>query len=810
MPQQEAAKQLRPESLPLLAVRDIVIFPHMALPLSVGRERSIKALEQAMKQGKLVAVTSQKKAATEDPNDSEFYKLGVLAEVVQFLRMPDGTLKIFLQGLARAKFKSVRLNASGWWQADIIYPAEKREDSKKAEASSRQVLELYEKYLKLTRRQPPESIASLSQLNDPSRLADSVASICVNKIADRQELLETLDPIKRLEKLTELMSAELEILAIERRIHSRVRGQIQKTQKEYYLTEQMRAIQKELRQKDDFGKELDELRDKIKSAKMPKTAEETSIKEVARLEKMMPYSPEATVCRSYLEWMIALPWSKKTRDMLDIPRAHKILEEDHYGLKKAKERILEYLAVCKLTKKLRGPILCFVGPPGVGKTSLGRSIAHAMNREFVRISLGGVRDEAEIRGHRRTYIGSLPGRIIQSLRRAKSRNPVFLLDEIDKMGSDWRGDPTSALLEALDPEQNSAFMDHYLDVEFDLSSVLFVCTANVLSEIPPTLRDRLEIIRFSGYTYDDKARIARGYLIPKQVKMNGLKPSQITFSDDCLDRIIEEYTSEAGVRTLERRIAGVCRKAALEIVEKSKKLVSVCADNLQAFLGIPKYKPDAKTHNEIGVATGLAWTEVGGVLLAIEVLTYAGKGGILLTGKLGDVMQESAKAALSYIKAHAEELAVPDALFKKISFHVHVPEGATPKDGPSAGIAIATALASQVTRRPVLPGIAMTGEITLRGRVLPIGGLKEKIMAAYRSGVKTVLYPEQNLKDLEDVPEEIVAALKLVPVKHISEVLAFALAPADEKSRAGVSWKPPLPELAGDDAEHGYPTPPQA
>ncbi len=800
----------RPAKLPLLAVRDVVIFPHMAIPLSVGRERSILALKEAMKQGKLIAVTTQKKASVQDPKENDFYKVGVLAEVVQFLRMPDGTLKIFLQGRVRARFKSVRLLSAGYWETELGYPEERGESGAKIEALMRQVTQVYEQFLKLTRRQPSEAVPSVSQIKDPSRLSDTIAAACVTKISDRQLLLELYEPQKRLEKLIEMLNAEIEVLSLERKIHTRVRTQIQKTQKEYYLTEQMKAIQKELKQKDDFGKEVDELREQIKAAKMPKAAEDASLKEVSRLEKMMPYSPEATVCRSYLDWMIALPWSKRTKDKLDLKRARKILDDDHYGLKKAKERVLEYLAVCKLTKKLRGPILCFVGPPGTGKTSLGRSIAHAMNRNFVRISLGGVRDEAEIRGHRRTYIGSLPGRIVQSLRKAKSRNPVFLLDEVDKMGTDWRGDPTSALLEVLDPEQNNSFMDHYLDVEFDLSAVMFICTANTLEAIPATLRDRLEVIRFSGYTQRDKKAIAKEYLIPKQSKMNGLKKDQVRIDDPALDRIIQEWTREAGVRSLEREIASLCRKVAREVVEKKIQAARVGAQNVQRYLGIPKYQPEEKSYNEIGVATGLAWTEVGGTILSIEVLGYPGKGDVQLTGQLGDVMKESAKAALSYVKSITKVLGVPDSIFKKKNFHIHVPEGAIPKDGPSAGIALATALASLVTGRPVLPGVAMTGEITLRGRVLPIGGLKEKVLAAHRSGVHTILYPEQNKKDLEDIPKDVLEALKMIPVAHVDDVLANALAPASgprrrRKKQPGVRWTP-RPK-GGRTRPGGYPPP---
>ncbi|OGR57813.1 MAG: endopeptidase La [Elusimicrobia bacterium GWA2_69_24] len=784
-------RNIRPASLPVLAVRDVVIFPHMVLPLSVGRQPSIKALELAMASGKLVAVTAQKKASITEPGASDLYHFGVLAEVVQYLRMPEGTLKVFLQGIVRVKFGNLRMNAGGHWEADLEYPEEQAAASPKTEALMRQCVGLYEQLLKITRRAPPESSEALAQIQDPSRLADTVAANSIVKIPDRQALLELLTVEERLERLVKLLNAELEILGIERKIHTRVRSQIQKTQKEYYLTEQMKAIQKELRQKDDFAKEIDEVVEKITAARMPKAALEASLKEVRRLEKMMPFSPEATVCRSYLDWMVGLPWSKRSRDSLDLKKAKAILDRDHFGLEKAKDRILEYLAVCQMTKKLRGPILCFVGPPGVGKTSLGRSIANSMNRNFVRVSLGGVRDEAEIRGHRRTYIGSLPGRIIQSMRKAKTRNPVFLLDEIDKMGMDWRGDPAAALLEVLDPEQNSTFTDHYLDTEFDLSSTLFICTANTLEGIPVSLQDRLEVIRFSGYTYQEKLAIAAGYLVPKQAAMHGLKPAQLEIVDGTILRAVQEYTREAGVRSLEREIATLCRRAARQIVEKGLKGVRICADNLHEFLGIPKFAPEDQSENAVGVATGLAWTEIGGTILVIEALSFPGKGLVELTGKLGSVMQESARAALSYLKSVAESLDLRPEDFTKQNFHIHVPEGAIPKEGPSAGIAIATAIASQLTGRPVLPGIAMTGEITLRGRVLPIGGLKEKVMAAHRLGLKTVLFPELNKKDLEDIPKDVQAGIELIPVGHVREVFARALAPASAatKPKPRAAWK---------------------
>ncbi|MEK7657147.1 MAG: endopeptidase La [Elusimicrobiota bacterium] len=779
----------KPSRLPLLAVRDLVVFPHMSVPLSVGRQKSIKALEAA--QGKLVAVTAQKRADIEEPQAADMYPVGVVAEVAQFLRMPDGTLKVFLQGLTRARLVEPRLLEGGYWETGLSYGSESWTFSPKLEALTRQALTHFETLARMRRNSPPEAVNALRQITDPSRLCDTLAAHAIIKHGDRQALLEIDHPEKRLERLVELLEAELEISSLERRIHTRVQSQIQKNQKEYYLTEQMKAIQKELRQKDDFAKELDELRAKVAEAKMPPAALEASLKDLERLSKMMPFSPEATVCRTYLDWMVSLPWSKKTRDNLDIRRAAAILDEDHYGLDKAKDRVLEYLAVCRLTRKLRGPILCFVGPPGVGKTSMGRSIARAMNRRFARVALGGVRDEAELRGHRRTYIGSLPGRILQSMRKAKSRNPVFLLDEVDKMGMDWRGDPAAALLEVLDPEQNSTFVDHYLDVEFDLSSVMFLCTANSLDGIPVALQDRLEIIRFPGYTQREKLSIAKEFLIPKQLSEHGLKPGRLAFQDGALLRIIQEYTREAGVRSLEREIAQACRKSARRIVEDASQRLEISAADLPRSLGVPKFPPEESSHNAVGVSTGLAWTEAGGTLLTVEVLSYPGKGEIQLTGKLGTVMQESAKAALSYVRSRASALGIAPSLFKNASFHIHVPEGAVPKDGPSAGTAIAAALASHLTGRAVLPGVAMTGEITLQGRVLAIGGLKEKVLAAHRQGIKTVLFPKTNAKDLEEIPKEVLAELEMRAVDSLEEVFAFSLAPERERpKRRASAWAP--------------------
>ncbi|MFN3966368.1 MAG: endopeptidase La, partial [Endomicrobiia bacterium] len=644
------------------------------------------------------------------------------------------------------------------------------------EALRREVIDLFEEYVKLNRRLPIDISSAIKIIEEPNKLADTIASHLLIKIPERQELLETISVNARLTKIVEILNREIEILNIERKIQNRVRTQIEKTQKEYYLTEQMKAIQKELRQKDDFAKEIDEIKQKIRQAKMSKEAQEIAEKEVQRLEKMMPFSPEATVIRTYLDWLINLPWSISTQDNFDIKRAQKILDEDHYGLEKVKERVLEYLAVLKRVKKIKGPILCFVGPPGVGKTSIAKSIARALGRNFVRASLGGVRDEAEIRGHRRTYIGSLPGRIIQWMRKAKSKNPVFLLDEIDKMGTDWRGDPAAALLEVLDPEQNNSFVDHYLDVEFDLSNVMFITTANTLYSIPPSLVDRLEILRFPGYTLDEKIKIAENFLIPKQIKEHGLESEQIKFTSEGIKEIIQNYTREAGVRNLEREIANICRKVAKEIaLNNNKKSIVINKEAIEKYLGVPQFLHEKISPNDIGVATGLAWTEHGGETLTIEVAMLKGKGKYILTGKLGEIMQESAQAALSYVRSIANKYRIKDSFFKDKDFHIHVPEGAIPKDGPSAGIAIATALASVVTNRPVKKDLAMTGEITLRGRVLPIGGFKEKLIAAYRDKIKIVIFPEMNKKELKDIPKNIQKEIKLIPVKHMDEVLKIAL-----------------------------------
>ncbi|MFH1258253.1 MAG: endopeptidase La [Elusimicrobiota bacterium] len=760
----------------LLPVRDVVVFPYMMLPLSVGREKSIKAIEKAMLGNRLIFLCSQRQVQTEDPQREDIYGVGTVAEIVNLLRVPDGTLKILVEGQRRARVIDYKYSAEkGFVEVGVKFEEDKVEKSLELEAAMREVIILFEQYVRLNRRLPYEISVSLNDIDDPGKLADVIISQMFIKILEKQTLLETINPAQRLEKLIRLLHSELEILNIEKKIQNRVKNQIEKTQKEYYLTEQMKAIQKELRQKDDYAVELEELREKIKAAKMPKEAENAAFKEINRLEKMMPFSPEATVSRTYLDWMVNIPWSVTTADNLDIKRAETILDEDHYGLEKAKERIIEYLAVCKLTKKLKGPILCFVGPPGVGKTSLAKSVARALGRKFVRISLGGVRDEAEIRGHRRTYIGSLPGRIIQSLRKAKSKNPVFLLDEIDKMGTDWRGDPAAALLEVLDPEQNHSFNDHYLDVDFDLSDVMFITTANTLYSIPPSLQDRLEIIRFAGYTSEEKTIIAQRYLIPKQIRENGLKKDFLGISDEAIGRIIQDYTQEAGVRNLDREMASICRKVAKKLATEAKdKLIRISAANLSQYLGIPKFCRE-KAENEVGVATGLAWTETGGETMLVEVSIIQGKEKLTLTGKLGEVLQESAQTALTYVRSIAKDLKIKPGYFTNKEIHIHLPEGAVPKDGPSAGVAIATALASAITKRPVIKNLAMTGEITLRGRILPIGGFKEKVIAAYRDGITQVFFPIGNKKDLEEIPKNIQKKVALIPVKYMSELLPKVL-----------------------------------
>ncbi|MCM2267601.1 MAG: endopeptidase La [Elusimicrobiales bacterium] len=771
-----------PAALPAIAIRDVVMFPHMALPLSVDRPKSVAAIEAALAGGKHLLALAQKKPAVNDPAPGDLYEYGVVSVISQSLKMPDGTMRVFLEGRRRARVKKISLDsASAYLYAEVEYPEEPAEKSPEVIALMRHAVEIFETYVKLGTRITLDSTAFLAQMEDPAKLSDTIAAHSMFGLPEKQEVLETESPRERLEKLVKFLAKEVEILDIEQKIHTRVKTQIEKSQKEYYLNEQMKAIQKELHQKDDFSKELDELKKRIKAAKMPKEAEAAAEKELARLSKMMPFSPETTVSRTYLDWLVSLPWGVETKDEIDLGKAKKILDEDHFGLKKPKDRVLEYLAVCKLTEKLKGPILCFVGPPGVGKTSIARSIARSMGRNFVRMSLGGVRDESEIRGHRRTYVASMPGRIIQSMKKAKSRNPVFLMDEIDKMGTDWRGDPAAALLEVLDPEQNTEFNDHFLDVPFDISKVMFVATANTLWGIPVSLRDRMEIIDFNGYTHDEKIEIAKKFLIPRQLREHGLKEGSLKIDDKGIDAVIRGYTREAGVRNLNREFASMCRRAARRIVESKAESVKLTPENVGDFLGVPKFLDTKASYNAVGISTGLAWTENGGEVLAVEAVAVPGKGGLTLTGKLGDVMKESAQAAFSYVRSR--ELA-PAAYVNSHNFHVHIPEGAIPKDGPSAGVTMATALASLFSGRAVKKNLSMTGELTLTGRVLPIGGLKEKIIASFRDEINTVLFPKANLKELEEIPSEIRSKMRLHPVERMDEVLELALEPAARGAKA--------------------------
>jgi len=770
-----------PGALPLLPLRDIVVFPHMVVPLFVGREKSIAAIERAMAADKQVLLATQRRSSVDDPLPADLYDVGVRAEILQVLKLPDNTVKILVEGLERVRLVGVGLHENHLSaHAEPIEPGPEP-GGRETEALRRSVNEQFEKYVKLSRKIPPELLVTVAGINEPDKLADTVSANLMVKNQDKQALLETTGTSERLEQLLLILSSEIEIMLVERKIHSKVKKQMEKTQKEYYLVEQMKAIQKELGKKDEFKSESDELRSRVKAARMSPEATEKATRELKKIEMMPPMSAEATVVRNYLDWLVSLPWSVSTTDLLDVDAAAKILDEDHTGLEKVKERILEYLAVTQLVKKIRGPILCLVGPPGVGKTSLARSIARAMGRNFVRLSLGGVRDEAEIRGHRRTYIGSLPGRIIQSLKKAKSRNPVFLLDEVDKLGTDFRGDPASALLEVLDPEQNNTFNDHYLEIDFDLSDVMFVTTANSVYNIPPPLLDRMEIIPLSGYTEIEKVKIAQRHLVPKQLEANGLTSRNLTLSGPVLHEIIQKYTREAGVRNLEREIAAVCRKIARRVARGPRVLRTVVTvPNLERFLGVPRHhRGKAELKDEVGIATGLAWTESGGDLLAIETTLMAGRGKLILTGKLGDVMQESAQAALSWLRSRAKFFGLPADFAHKLDIHIHVPEGAIPKDGPSAGITLCTAMTSALTRVAVHRSIAMTGEITLRGRVLPIGGLKEKALAAHRAGITKLVIPRENAKDLKELPAHVRKAIKVVLVEHMDEVLREALVSYD-------------------------------
>lgn len=761
---------------PLLPLRDVVVFPNVVVPLFVGRRKSISALEYAMNHDKEIFLSAQKDANIDDPSYQDMFTFGTLGTVLQLLKLPDGTVKALVEGKQRARIVNF-LDGQEFFMVEVTKLPDRSEVNVETDALVRGICSSFEEYGKLHEKIGEDVISRVTSIEDPEKLADTVAGHLSLKVSDKQKLLEIEDLNGRLENLFEKLRNEISVLRLENRIKSRVKKQMEKTQKDYYLNEQMRAIQKEMGNKDDFKGELEELEKRIKKKRLPKEAYARVNQEFKKLKMMSPMSAEATVVRNYIDWILALPWYNKTKSKLEIEEAEQILEEDHYGLEKPKERILEYLAVQRLTNKIKGPILCLVGPPGVGKTSLARSVARATARNFVRLSLGGVRDEAEIRGHRRTYIGALPGKIIQYLKKAKSNNPVFCLDEVDKMSTDFRGDPSAALLEVLDPEQNFAFNDHYLDLDYDLSDVLFITTANNLHTIPHALQDRMEIIRLPGYTELEKLNIAKQFLIKKQTEQNGLSLENVSFSDNAILTIIRHYTKEAGVRNLEREISSICRKAAREVVKNSKETkIKIGSQSIRKYLGVPKHRyGHSEEQNTVGMATGLAWTEVGGELLQTEATIMPGKGNLVLTGKLGEVMQESARAALSYVRSRARQLALPDGFYEKVDIHVHVPEGAIPKDGPSAGITVATAIVSALTRRPVSKDIAMTGEITLRGRILPVGGLKEKILAAHRGGIAKVIIPLENKQHIEEIPKKILKRVELVLAPHMDDVLRHSL-----------------------------------
>ncbi|HQG95202.1 MAG TPA: endopeptidase La [Smithellaceae bacterium] len=781
--------------IPLLPLRDVVVFPHMIVPLFVGREKSIAALESAMKYEKGIFMVAQKNAKKDDPVQDDIYTVGTIGIIIQLLRLPDGTVKVLVEGKTRGVIKEYLPN-NDFFLVSVreIEDVDDRDEIKK-QALMRSIKESFELYLKLSKKVHLEMMGTIVAIEDPSKLADVVITHINVKLEDKQKIIEIFNISERLEAIYSLLLSEIEILQVEEKIKRRVKKQMEKTQKDYYLNEQMRAIQKEMGEKDDFRNEIAELEKRLKQKKMSEEATKKVRQEIKKLQMMAPMSAEATVVRNYIEWILDMPWSEKTENKYTLKESESILEEDHYGLKKVKERIIEYLAVQSLVEKNKGPILCLVGPPGVGKTSIAKSVARATNRKFVRISLGGVRDEAEIRGHRRTYIGAMPGKIIQSLKKAGSNNPVFCLDEVDKLSSDFRGDPSSALLEVLDPEQNFAFNDNYLDLDYDLSDIMFITTANVLQTIPAPLQDRMEVIRIAGYTEQEKLNIAQKFLVTKEMEANGLKPENIEITKGALLRIIRQYTREAGVRNLEREIASICRKVAKEIVsngKKDKKIV-ITSKSIPKYLSVPKYRHgETEGKNQIGLTIGLAWTEVGGELLAIEASIMEGTGKMVMTGKLGDVMQESVQAALTYIRARAERFGLGKNFYRKVDIHVHVPEGAIPKDGPSAGIAMATSIASALMKKKVRADLAMTGEITLRGRVLPIGGLKEKILAAHRGNIKEVIIPKDNEKDLVEVPQNVQNALKIIFVEHIDEVLKIAFEKDDEDFGEKVSSDMPV------------------
>lgn len=772
---ENADKRLN-KKVPVLPLRGVLVFPYMMIHLDVGREKSIKALEDALIKERMIMLVAQKDAKTDEPGPEDIYEIGTIAEIKQLLKIPGGTIKVLVEGISRAKIEEYT-SYEPFYIARVKECEEQEEKNSELEALTRSAVYQFEQYIKINKKIPPETLVTVATVEDAGRLADIIASHLSLKINDKQKILEAYPAKNRLNKLIELLSREIEILELERKINLRVRKQMEKTQKEYYLREQLKAIQKELGEKDERGAEIDELREKITDLKLKSELKEKVLREINRLEKMPSMSAEAVVVRNYLDWIIALPWNNFTEDIIDLKTAQEILDEDHYGLKKVKERILEYLAVQKLTNKMKGPILCLVGPPGVGKTSLARSVARSMERKFVRISLGGVRDEAEIRGHRRTYVGAMPGRIIQTMRQAGSKNPVFLLDEVDKMSTDFRGDPSAALLEVLDPEQNNSFSDHYIELPFDLSNVMFITTANSVYNIPRPLLDRLEVIYLPGYTEQEKLNIALQYLLPKQFREHGLSRKMASISEGSILRIIREYTREAGVRSLERGIASLCRKIAKSVVEGNTGKMKITNQNLHNYLGAPRYRFDLlELEDEVGAATGLAWTETGGDTLAIETTIVKGKGKLILTGKLGDVMKESAQAGFTYIRSRSKSLGLDEDFYEKIDLHVHVPEGAIPKDGPSAGISMATAMVSALTSQKVKRTVAMTGEITLRGRVLAVGGIKEKVLAAHRVGIKKVVLPLANKKDLAEIPNNVKRKLEFIFVEHMDEVLSAALA----------------------------------
>lgn len=775
-PENKSSQVEIPEILPLLPIRDIVIYPYMMLPLFVGRDVSIRAVEEALSRDRLIFLVSQMNSSEENPAPADIHRVGTIASIMRMLKLADGRVKILVQGLAKGEVDTY-LKERPFFEVKIkkVIEPTLAEVPIEVEALMRTAKEKIEQILNL-KNLPPEIVMVTDNISDPGVLADLVASNLRLKIEESQAILEIFDPIERLKKVNELLARELELSTMQARIQNQAKEEMSKTQRDYYLREQLKQIQQELGEGDERTEELNELKKQIEKAKMPIEVKREADKQLHRLEQMHPESSEASLVRTYLDWLVDLPWSKRTKDNLNIKKAKQVLDEDHYDLEKIKERILEYLAVNKLRRKIKGPILCFVGPPGVGKTSLGRSIARSLGRNFVRVSLGGVRDEAEIRGHRRTYVGALPGRIIQGIKQAGSNNPVFMLDEIDKVGADFRGDPSAALLEVLDPEQNHAFSDHYLNLPFDLSNVLFICTANLLDPVPAALADRMEIIQLSGYTNEEKLAIARKYLIPRQFNDNGILPTHLEVSDDAVLRVIAEYTKEAGLRNLEREIASICRKIARKVAEGKSDLIRVTRANVHSFLGAPKFLPEVEQeHHEVGVATGLAWTSTGGEILYVEASLSRGRGNLTLTGQLGDVMKESAQAAVSYARAHAKSLGIEADFYQKRDIHIHVPAGAIPKDGPSAGITMATALISALTQRPVSRDVAMTGEITLRGRVLPIGGLKEKSLAAFRAGVKTLIIPDRNEKDLDEIPKALRRKLKWVLANNMSDVLSTAL-----------------------------------